>query len=1279
MKNYLLIVLAATLITKVAFSQQHQYELIWNSISTSPQEKNTINNLSLSNGFIDYDNDNMPSFSCLIPITHHQLDLKVLNIKFKSELLSGVELKAAHKLTHIQGKPTFTVKNSQAGNKYYASVTFSAVLKIKNTFRKITKISFDLDQSNSKQKKQVVNLRKTSSAESGIKIDEGKWFKFSIVSTGPQSISYESLLQKGIISGSVASNEIKIYGNSSNMLPFQSSDSRHPSLQEMKIKLIDDNDNSFDPGDYIIFYGEAGDLPHYDTTSHLLLNTPQVYSDSNFVFLTLNSNTPERVSTINNNALSPIKTLNSHDQYYHHENEWLNFIKSGQQWVGEDFQTQNPLKFNVESPSIGNLHLQINTCARSTSYENNSISVIINGDTISKLHIPVVSSVYYNDYVKFSSDLLTFTSTKNTNTIELYYHNQQPAALAWLDYFTINYKTPLHLDSNKHLNLFNKEAVHTPGVYEYSFSSNQSNIMVWDVNNYNQVSQITTNTVGNLHSFKANSNSAKNFIVFTPDQCFSPTYIKTLEAQELEYEDVPKMLIVSHPLFLKQAQQLADFHTKKDNLKTRIVNVEHIYNHKSSGRKEAGAIRDYIKYLYDNPTEDSLKYLLLLGSGSYDPKNRIDNNKDYIPTYQSENSVKLTSSYVTDDFFGVLDDHEGNFTNGDKLDIAVGRMPVKTVDEAQTAVNKVLEYYNQYSSFQDNGNEFSSKGSWQNKVLFVADDGDGNEHMKQAEILSTIVDTSLENLNISKIYVDAFIKETAPSGTTVKGVNRELNKQITDGTLLINYTGHGGEYGWGSERFLNIQDIAGFKNKTKLPLLMTATCEFSRFDDPGRKSAGEFMFLKKDGGAIALFTTVRLVFSIPNFNLNKNFYKVLIEEQNKETVRIGDIFRKTKIKNNAGTNDKNFTLLGDPAIPLAIPKKSILVDSIVAWSKQTVDTLKALTQATIHGHIENFSKVRQTSFNGTVEIKIFDKPVEKKTLDNAGDGNTFNYSTRSSLLFKTIAEVKNGIFTSDVIIPKNILSNYDYSKISMYALSEQDDAKGSNKKYMLGGADKNAPEDNTGPEIQLYLNDSSFVFGDYVSPSPYFIAKLSDESGINIISNNIENNLLLTLNKARDTEYTLNEQYQTDLNTYKTGSVTYQLKDITKGSHTLEFKASDNHNNSSKSYTEFIIEEEADLALEHVLNYPNPFTTNTGFYFEQNQVKHSNIEVLIQIYTSAGKNVRTIIASIDADKKLVGPISWDGKDDYGDTIGKGVYLYRIKVSAENGTKAEQIEKLVILK
>jgi hypothetical protein len=328
--------------------------------------------------------------------------------------------------------------------------------------------------------------------------------------------------------------------------------------------------------------------------------------------------------------------------------------------------------------------------------------------------------------------------------------------------------------------------------------------------------------------------------------------------------------------------------------------------------------------------------------------------------------------------------------------------------------------------------------------------------------------------------------------------------------------------------------------------------------------------------------------------------------------------------------------------------------------------------------LENHNNQKLNNFNGKIEIKIFDKKILQSTLDNELKGVTFKYNTQTSLLFKGNYTVNNGSFIADVIIPKNILLSYGNCKISLYAFDENTDAKGFSKKYILGGSDNNAISDTEGPKINIFVHDTTFSFGGTVPPQPYFIAKLDDASGINLIPENIGKNLVLTLNKSAETEYVLNNYYQTMMDSYQNGEIQFQLKDFKTGSHTLEFIASDNYNNTSTVYSEFIIEENAEIALQHLLNYPNPFTSNTGFYFEHNQ-NSGTIEVSIQIYTITGKIIKTINTSLNANSKRLGPIEWNGLDDYNDPIGKGVYIYKLKVETEDGKNAEMIEKLVILK
>ncbi len=1255
-------------------AQKATMQIEWDIPSTITDTRNgtSFEVFRVKNGYLNQEKNFLPSYSQLIPIANNVSSAELSIVNFKTEKLIQQEKKIIIDVTSFSETPVLNYTINIIKHNKYININLIPLVNLNGEIHKIIEITVKATPNSS-----LKRLQKTTTDVSPINFKAGDWHKFAVTSSGPCKISYNDLKTSGILASPVSSNTINIYGGPGKMIPFVSSEDRPGTLGKINITVRDGGDGSFGTGDYLLFFAEHGGNTYLETSTNLFVNEVNSYSDTNFVFLRLNDDTPARIATVSNSQVTA-SSFQSADFMYHHEKEWLNLIKSGRMWVGEDFQEENPRVFNTISnhDTSTNITINITACARSRTYTNNTITVFANDDSIGIMQFAIVSQISHNDFVKFSQNQFTFKSIEKNIEIKLKYNRPEAGAQAWLDKFSINYHKKLELQSDP-LYIQNKSAILNPENYEYTFSSPLSDILAWDISNYSDLSEIDITSNNTLHSITANSSTTKSILVFSESSAKEIPFVKGIEFQNLNYTITPEYVIVSPKILLPQAQELADFHYKKSNLKTLVVDAEHIYNMHSSGRKEAGAIRDYIKYLYDNPQgTDSLKYVLLFGSGSYDPKNRISNNVDLIPTYQSLNSIKQTSSYVTDDFYGVLDDNEGDFLNNDQLDVSVGRIPARSIADAQRAIDKIFQYHGVFASKKDDGSSYTHRGSWQNNIVFVADDKDINEHMRQAEELAQIVTDSLGNFNVSKVYMDSYVKENNASGSVFPGAEEEISRRIEEGALIVNYTGHGGEHGWASERVLDINSIEKLENRDRLPLVMTATCEFSRFDDPTITSAGEHLFLRKNGGAIALFTTVRLVFSIPNFNLNKHLFNVLSQQKESSSIRIGDLFRQTKINNNAGTNDRNFTLLGDPALELALPKNNILVDSIILTNNSKPDTLSALSQGTLYGKVSR-NGVIQSAFNGTAEIKLYDQKSLSKTLGN--DGDPFEYQKLNSLIFKSKVSVKNGYFSSEIILPKNTISSYGQGRISVFASeNNQDDAAGFSKDYVFGGLNNLATSDDIGPEIKLYLNDTSFVFGGRVTKEPYLIAKLSDESGINVSSLNIENNLTATVDKSNEFQYQLGTYYQTDLNTYKTGQVNYQLKGIKNGTHSLEMSASDNHNNKNSTYTEFIIEDNEELALDHVLNYPNPFTSNTGFYFEQNHLQ-SNLQILIQIFTISGKLVKSITTSAVASQKRIGPINWDGKDDYGDNIGRGVYLYKVKVIASDGTTAQEIQKLVILK
>ena len=541
--------------------------------------------------------------------------------------------------------------------------------------------------------------------------------------------------------------------------------------------------------------------------------------------------------------------------------------------------------------------------------------------------------------------------------------------------------------------------------------------------------------------------------------------------------------------------------------------------------------------LYDRASSENEipRYLLLFGDGSYDNKSNDINNTNFILTYQSENSINPAYSFVTDDFFGLLDDNEGGATG--LLDVGIGRFPVKSVEEAQSMIDKVLNYTN-----------VNTMGDWRNSLCFIADDEDNNIHMKNANALTTLIDTTYPEYIIEKIFLDAYPQISTPNGERYPEVNTAINNKINKGTLIINYIGHGNELKLAHENILGINDIASWENMDKLPLFITATCEFSRFDDIGRNSsgeitqptsAGEHILLNQNGGGIALLSTTRLVYSDLNFILNQNFYKYVFQRD--KNYRLGDVLRLTKIISGASHNKRNFTLLGDPALQLAYPKNIIITDSINGKNiSVNIDTLKALSQVKISGYIEASNGIRLNDFNGTISPVVFDKVTTLSTLSNDGTPK-MNFDVQNNILYKGKASVTNGNFSFTFIIPKDISYNLGFGKISYYAHNNNYDAHGYCKNILIGGSADSLITDNRGPSINLYMNNKNFVFGGITDENPILLAFVKDGYGINTVGSGIGHDITAILDNNPSNLIVLNDYYESDINSYRSGKIEYQL------------------------------------------------------------------------------------------------------------------------------------------
>jgi hypothetical protein len=755
----------------------------------------------------------------------------------------------------------------------------------------------------------------------------------------------------------------------------------------------------------------------------------------------------------------------------------------------------------------------------------------------------------------------------------------------------------------------------------------------------------------------------------------NPTVVGKISNEDLHNTSPADLIVVTHPTLIAQAQRLAQLHEQQNGLRTRVVTTEQVYNEFGSGSPDPTALRDFVKMYYDKYGTNAANkplYLLLFGDASFDYKDRLNNNTNLVPAYENNFSLDPLSTYTSDDFFGFLDDNE-DINSGagiNYLDIGIGRIPAKNIEEAKNFVDKIYAYLSPQSF-----------GPWRNNLTFIADDEDGNLHLQDAEIVTSTVSSSAPVFNQQKIYLDAFQQESGSGGSHYPQANQAINNQIYNGTLIWNYSGHGGPRRLAEETILDQEIVSGWNNPDRLPLFITATCDFAPYDNPVINSIGENILLRPKTGGIALMTTTRLVFAFSNRIINNNYLQTALQpDVNGKYKAMGDAVKDAKnyTYQTSGdiTNNRKFTLLGDPALTLAYPTLRVRATKVNGISVAQADTLSATETIVMEGEVTDVQNNLLTNFNGTIYPTVFDKPQTINTLANDPASQVTGFSTQNNILFKGKASVANGRFSFTFKVPKDINYQYGNGKLSLYAENGTKDANGFFTGFIIGGAGNNIGGDKEGPEIKPFLNDEKFVNGGISNQNPVLIVKLADSSGINTVGTGIGHDIVATLDNDNRIFFILNDFYQGDLNSYQQGVVRFQLPELEPGPHSIKIKAWDVLNNSNEVMLEFTVSKNEELELNHVLNYPNPFTTSTHFWFEHNK-PGQNLKVKLQIFTLTGRVIKSLIQTINTAGNRSNELEWNGKDEYGDKVGRGVYLYRLSVTDLENKKKEQVGKLVI--
>ena len=1100
----------------------------------------------------------------------------------------------------------------------------------------------------------------------------GDWYKFAVDTTGIFKIDRSFLQQIGISTNNLNPKKIHIYGNGGNLLPEFNGDFRYEDLQENAIYIEGEDDTSFDTNDYILFYAKGPHSWDINAESGEVSHLQNIYSDTSHYFITVNEEDGKRVQNSvpvsgNSNLL-----ITSFDDYIFYEKENINLFAAGRRWLGEEFSIENQQTFQLPFPNATqNQDLKVTLGAVAVSGLSSLMEVTVNSQSIFNLNFTAsTSSSLASD--RLGTGILTNNSSSTIDISIDYNNGGNPSARAYLDYIEVSGKKELIADDFQ-FSFRSFEVANTSGIAEYQIQNSQNIFQVWDVTDPINATNISNDSATGSFSFKATTGLLNEYILVNQDDYYVPETISNsrVENQNLHsIKDVNYLLITTNE-FVEQAQRIADYHIENSGITVQVVMLDEIYNEFSSGSKDITGIRDFIKHVYEtNSTDDKkLKYVCLFGDASYDYKDRIIGNNNIVPVYLADASYNLAFSYVTDDFFGMLEDTEGTMDHSHSMDIATGRIPVSTQQQARDVVDKILRDYN-----------VDSFGDWRNTITLLADDIDDTSDISIQPGVETIADDIKVNkpvYNINKIYADAYVQQNSSGGERYPSVKEAITRAIESGTLVFDYFGHGGEDGFAAERFLDIPQIKGFKNENTLPLFITITCEFSRFDNPIRISAGENVFWNTTGGAASMITTTREVFISVGQAFNKNLMATLLEFNN-EDLTIAESL--VKAKNNYSNFQKFFIYyFGDPVKKLAIPEPNIKITKMNGVDiTQSIDTLKALSKVSFDGIVTDNLNNILTNFNGSLSTTVYDKPIDKSTLDNDNFSIVEIFDSQESKLFRGLATVENGNFNFEFIVPRDVKIAYGNGKLSFYATNEFIDKAGYTSDIIVGGINENAPEDTTGPEIQLFMNDESFLDGANTNASPNLIAKLFDLSGINTSVTAVDHDIVGILDGDESNPIILNDFYQTELDDFTRGKVVYRLRDLTVGPHTLKLKAWDTYNNSSEAILNFVVVSDLTITLDNVLNYPNPFVNYTEFWFNHNK-PNEPLEVQVQIFTVSGKLIKTINQQVQTTGNLSRNISWNGLDDFGNRIGKGVYIYKLKVrSTASNISTEKYEKLVIL-
>lgn len=1096
-------------------------------------------------------------------------------------------------------------------------------------------------------------------------LNSGKWVKIQVAEDGIYKLTAADLKKMGFSN----LDKVAVYGYGG-----------WPLDEDFSTTYIDDVPEVavWRGADYLLFYGKGPRKWEYSFSDKSFIHTNNPYSNYGYYFVT-EKETAGRTMEKAASAAGATLQVTTFDDYVLHEEELVSVNSSGRELYGESFTSTLSRDFTISVPGITNDEGKATLSFISRG--NGTITMNVDGNALISGSVSVPSDEY-------------------EVARELYRERAWTADKGETVKVNIGYSTTGH--KNVHLNYFRLQMKRQLKVYDnYTFFRSLSargnasrfviqgadaSTLVFDVTDGVNPQQMETSLNGTELSFSIPASaSLREFVVVKPSQIKAPVTVGEVANQNLHALPQQDMIIIAQPNFTTQAERLAEAHRTKDNLTVRVVTPESIYNEFSSGTPDATAYRRFMKMFYDRQTSeaDAPKYLLLFGDGSFDNRKLTSAWKsvdmsNMLLTYQTEESLNQYS-YVVDDYFGFLDDaNNGEEIYEQKVDIGIGRFPVRTVAQATNAVDKVISYI-----------ENKNTGAWKNNLCFMADDGNNADrftigHMEEADSLADHLNRDHPELMIHKLYYDAYKKDkTAGSYPDVRA---NLQKLLKDGLLLFNYTGHGGTTALSDEKVVTQTDIAQYTYPC-LPVWVTATCDFTRFDNV-ETSAGEDVFLNAKSGGIALFTTVRVAYRPYNAYIDSHLLHNLFSRVNGRKRSLGDAMKTMKrslvASGSYNTNrvKMGFCLIGDPAVKLAYPEYGMKVTAINGQPVgETPVSFKALEKITVEGEVLDVSGQLATDFTGIVNPTVKDSKMTVTCLknNNQDDSPAFTFTDYPNTIFIGNDSVRNGKFSFTFTVPKDISYSNLQGKMNLYAVDTEsgNEAQGNFDNFIVGGTSDTAETDTIGPEIRaLYLNDTTFVDGGQVNTTPYFVAELWDKSGVNITGSSVGHDMMLVIDESTVLSYNLNSYYELLPGEEGTGIVKFPIPALEPGKHTAEFWVWDILNNSTVRTFTFEVVEGLKPFLFDVIATPGIAREQVTFHLMHNRPE-SRMRVGIMVYDLAGRQLWKHEESGTSGLFENYTVSWDLTSG-GARMRPGVYIYRAAISTDNSKDATKARKFIIL-